>query len=145
MWMIEREAISEAEKRDVYRCEMMQQFLDAHPGDIVALPLSLLNTTITDDFTSPHIKGPIDVYALRKTATEKEKTGEIKLWIQDGNHRYYESYRTALMAAQKEGNTFDEENVKDQTMVQVRKVISSSTHESDIRHMWNARGWEDVL
>lgn len=56
-----------------------KQYDDLTVGDYMELPLSLIKPIITDDYTSPHTEGPIEVF--------KNRSGII--YIDDGNHRYF--------------------------------------------------------
>lgn len=112
--------------------EMSQEFLDFPVWSKISLPAGVLNSSTIDDGKPSYTEGPINVYALRE-----KKSGQVTLWIADGNHRYFSQIREAHLVASQQGKRLTEDEVA-MLPIEVVKVIPN--HENDIRFMFNAYG-----
>ncbi len=83
-----------------------EQFDKLPMGGYIKLPLSMVNSITIDDWKSPHTDGLMEVF--------KNKSG--KIYIDDGNHRYFE-----LIRKLRKENNYQEPDLS-KVMVKVRKV-----------------------
>lgn len=106
-------------------------------GGLMMIPASQLQV-IADDFgfVRRYSVGPLEVYGLQ----DRKQDGSIekKIYIADGNQRYFVALREARLQAILERRPFDPACL----MLEVRKVIPHP--DNDIRHIWNATNLTDL-
>ena len=115
--------------------DFIDLFMALPLGETMKIPANLLSPTTADDWIGSYSEGPIEVYALHR---KNEKGKKItKIWIADGNHRYFDQLREASFKANLNGEEFSE----NQLMVQAIKI--KPHRDNDIRYMFNATEWHE--
>jgi len=109
------------------RTHYITKLIESDYGEVMDLPVSVLSSTTVDHYLSSYTKGPLQVYPL----WTKSESGVIypKIWIGDGNHRYFIAKRNARFKFQ---DQYDE----DRLFIEVEKVDPDEYPEFDIRIMF---------
>lgn len=118
-------------KEKLINPDLLTQFLQLPVGFTMKMPIVLLTPTTIDDFKSSHSAGPIEAYPL--WSRNDEGVNVPTIWIGDGNHRYYEKQREAMIEAGRANRLFRPENV----FIEVLKIDPDKDPDHDIRVMFN--------